>query len=198
MKVTIFILIIGSEYCGTSCFIFRETFYDIFESVTNLLVLSRWFLLKHKVLKMLLHDKVLKHHPFATSLPVKQVPSKIGQKSNSCYIATCNVHCLERHLVLQIITRAAKSIFMPLKFTALVNNRRSQIVNQRLQFLLPSIIIATYHNLQTSLFEPAEGNLYFLRVPSGWLTQAKNINAGYICLLQSSHVIKKHNNLSQD
>lgn len=30
---------------------------------------------------MLLHDKVLKHHPFTTSLPVKQVPSKIGQKT---------------------------------------------------------------------------------------------------------------------
>lgn len=118
---------------------------------------------------MLLHDKVLKHHPFATSLPVKQVPSKIGQKNNSCYIESCNVHCLERHLVPQIITRAAKSIFMPLKFTALVNNRRTQKSNryQRLQFLLPSIIIASYHNLQTSLFEPAEGNVYFLRGPSG-------------------------------
>ena len=186
-------MIIGSEYCGTSCFIFRETFYDIFESVTNLLVLSRWFLLKHKVLKMLLHDKVLKHHPFATSLPVKQVPSKIGQKSNSCYIACCNVHCLERHLVLQIITRAAKSIFMPLKFTALVNNRRTQKSNSQ-----PTVTIFASVNHHCNLSQPAEGNLYFLRRPSEWLTQAKNINAGYICLLQSSHVIKKPSNLSQD
>lgn len=155
MKVTIFILIIGSEYCGTSCFIFRETFYDIFESVTNLLVLSRWFLLKHKVLKMLLHDKVLKHHPFATSLPVKQVPSKIGQKSNSCYIATCNVHCLERHLVLQIITRAAKSIFMPLKFTALVNNRWTQKSNSQ-----PTVPIFASVNHHCNLSQPTDKSFW--------------------------------------
>ena len=42
----VFLLIIGSEYCGTSSFIFCEMFYDIFESVTILLVLSQWFLLK--------------------------------------------------------------------------------------------------------------------------------------------------------
>lgn len=30
LKVTIFLLIIGSEYCGTSCFIFCETFYMIY------------------------------------------------------------------------------------------------------------------------------------------------------------------------
>ena len=113
---------------------------------------------------MPLHDKVPKHHPFATSLPVKQVPHKIGQKNNICYIASCNVHCLDLGILSHNAIHhscAAKSIFMPLKFAALVNNRqlKSQIVNQKLQFLLPSIIIATYHNLQTSLFEPGEENL---------------------------------------
>lgn len=132
---------------------------------------------------MLLHDNVLKHHPFATSLPVRQVPSKIGQKNNSCYIASWIAHCLERHLVPQIITHVLQKAFsclLSLLHLSIIDELKSPIVNQRLQFLLPSIIIATYHNLQTSLFEPAEGNLYFLRGPSGWLTQAKNINAGYI------------------
>lgn len=103
---------------------------------------------------MLLHDKVLKHHPFATSLPVKQVPSKIGQKSNSCYIALKGILSCKSSLVLQ----KAFSCLLSLLHLSIIGELKSQIVNQRLQFLPPSIIIATYHNLQTSLFEPAEGN----------------------------------------
>lgn len=110
------------------------------------------------------------------------------------YIALKDILSRKSSLMLQ----KAFSCLLSLLHLSIIGELKSQIVNQRLQFLPPSIIIATYHNLQTSLFEPAEGNLYFLRVPSGWLTQAKNINAGYICLLQSSHVSKKHSNLSQD
>ena len=110
------------------------------------------------------------------------------------YIALKGILSRKSSLMLQ----KAFSWLLSLLHLSIIGELKSQIVNQRLQFLLPSIIIATYHNLQTSLFEPAERNLYFLRVPSGWLTQAKNINAGYICLLQTSHVIKKPSNLSQD
>lgn len=110
------------------------------------------------------------------------------------YIALKGILSHKSSLVLQKAFWCLSSLL----HLSIIGELKSQIVNQRLQFLLLSIIVATYHNLQTSLFEPAEGNLYFLRGPSGWLTQAKNVNAGYICLLQSSHVIKKHSNLSQD
>ena len=108
---------------------------------------------------MLLHDKVLKHHPFATSLPVKQVPSKIAILvilQVVMYIALKGILSHKSSLVLQ----KAFSCLLSLLHLSIIGELKSQIVNQRLQFLLLSIIIATYHNLQTSLFDPAETYIF--------------------------------------
>lgn len=78
---------------------------------------------------MLLHDKVLKHHPFAASLPVKQVPSKIGQKTILVilkvvmYIALKGILSHKSSLVLQ----KAFSCLLSLLHLSIIGELKSQI-----------------------------------------------------------------------